>query len=125
VSATRVTVNQTPEVIKKLLLNHQTPGIVQIFECKSKDDFCDLAAEYPLETTSLAQRISNVIIGYFMVGIALPTSVDTFVKPVLAYYYLTDADWRVWKDEIRAEAERRKKMYMENRSAWKNLRNPN
>lgn len=122
-TARNLTVNQVPETIKKLLLSHQNPGSVQIYECQNSEDFLNLSAEYPLETNSLANRSGGTIVGYYMIGLALPTSADTFTKTVLVYYYLNEADWRVWHDDIRKEAEHRKKTYMENKSALKNIRN--
>jgi hypothetical protein len=110
-------------MIKKLLLSHQDPGVVQIYECQNSDDFLGLAEQFPLETTSLANRSGGTIVGYYMIGIGLPTKADTFTRPILVYYYLNDADWRIWHTEIKEEALRRKKVYMENKNSFRDIKN--
>jgi hypothetical protein len=113
---------QLPDTIKKLLLHHQNPGAVDVYECKTNDDFLDMAEKFPLEITSLASRnTAKQITGYFMVGIALPTSADEFKHAILVYYYLNDSDWRLFKDEIQKEAAHRRQLLNETRAGWKNL----
>ena len=122
----KITVDQLPSKIKVLVTMHQNPSLIQIYECKEKADLYELAAQYPFETTIVANNTneSKTTVGWFMVGLAVPGISDDFKRPVMAFYYLSDSDWRLFGEDIKKEVNRRKKLYSETKMGFKNLIRP-
>lgn len=122
--ATRsVSIPQLPAKLQVFAKTHQSPEIIQFFECDTKEDLFNLAAHYPFETTAIKKNANatKTIEGYFMVGMALPTKADDFVKPVIAFYYMNEADWRMYGRDISREVDRLKKLHTETKAGFKAL----
>lgn len=119
----KVSIQELPKKLQIMTKIHQDPGIIQIFECKTKEDLFDLSSQFPFETTAVMNNANDAktIEGYFMVGLAIPGKADQFRRPVLAYYYMNDHDWRVYSADIKKEVDRRKKLYNETKAGWKGL----
>lgn len=123
-SAKKVSIQQLPEKLRHLTMMHQDPSSLDIYECKEREDLYTLSSQYPFETTVVANNTNSTktITGYFMVGLAVPNRADPFHKPVMAYYYMDEHAWRIHREDVAKEVERRKKQWNETRSGWKNLR---
>lgn len=124
--ARKVSIQELPAKIKKMANIHQTPGAVDYYECKNKEDLFELASRHPFETTVVANNsnTTKTVEGWYMVGLALPIKDDNFKRPVLAFTYLTEAEKRLYSQDIRNEVDRRKKLYNETKAGWKNLIRP-
>lgn len=124
--ARRVQFTQLPDKIRKAAGMHQDPGSVEYYECRTKEDLFELASKIPFETTVVANNANptKTVTGWFMVGLAVPTKGDEFKKPIMAFSYLTEAEKRLYADDIKKEVDRRKKLYNETKQGWKNLLRP-
>jgi hypothetical protein len=120
----KVSISQLPAKIKFMVTMHQDPSVIDLYECQTKQDIYDLSAQYPMETTAIANNPegSKIISGYFLIGLALPSKADNFRKVVLAYYYMGADYYRQNEEDIRKEIGRRKKLYSELEPALKNIK---
>lgn len=119
-----LTVQQLPKAIKSITSIHQDPGVIQFFECEHRDDLYELSLHFPFEVMAMKNKDAlGIVIGYFMVGIAVPTSADTFRRPVIAFHHMNPEDWRLYGQAVKEEVDKRKRTYMENRGALRDIRN--
>lgn len=114
----------------------QDPGIVDYYECRKKEDLFELASKFPFETTVIANNANATksVDGWFMVGLAFPNRLERedadkkraggFNKPVMAFTYLTEADKRLYSEDIKKEVGRRKKLWNETKAGFRNLLRP-